>query len=132
MTIDPEEWIHVYYWSAFKGIMIASFVSRVKFPDMTCEELSDDCKDFNLNYEAEAKATKAILHSLSDITQMEKLKNNIVIFLDAKSVLQALLLVTASTSAFSGSHRDQTLQTHFTPTQNNLKTHTIEHNTELQ
>ena len=93
-TIDsyPDEWIHVYTdGSAFKGIMNAGYGSRVQFPDLTCEELYDACGAFSSNYEAEAKAIEATLHRLSDIlTRREKEKNDIVIFSDAKSVLEAL------------------------------------------
>ena len=93
-TIDsyPEEWIHIYTdGSAFKGIMNAGYGSRIKFPDRTCEELFDACGAYNSNYEAEARAIEATLHRLSDIfTQKEKEIDDIVIFSDAKSVLEAL------------------------------------------
>ena len=93
-TIDsyPEEWIHIYTGgSAFKGIMNAGYGSRINFPDLTCEELFDSCGAYNSNYEAEARAIEATLHRLSDIfTQKEKETDDIVIFSDAKSVLEAL------------------------------------------
>ena len=44
-----------------------------------------------LKLETESKAIEATLHCFSDIfTEMEKEKNNIVIFQDAKSVFEAL------------------------------------------
>ena len=64
--------------------MNAGYGSRVQFPDHTCEELYGACGAFSSNYEPEAKAIEATLHSLSDIlTQMEKEKKD-------KSVLKAL------------------------------------------
>ena len=93
-TIDsyPEEWIHIYTdGSAFKGIMNAGYGSRINFPGLTCEELFDACGAYKSNYEAEARAIEATLHRLSDIfTQKEKEIDDIVIFSDTKSVLEAL------------------------------------------
>ena len=93
-TIDsyPDEWIHIYTdGSAFKGTMNAGYGARVQFPDQTREELFESCGAHSSNYEAEAKAIDASLHHISNIFQQKvKQSNNIVIFSDAKSVLEAL------------------------------------------
>ena len=93
-TIDsyPDEWIHIYTdGSAFKGTINAGYGARVQFPDQTCEELSDSCGAHSSNYEAEAKAIEASLQHISNLfSQTVKQRNNIVIFSDAKSVLEAL------------------------------------------
>ena len=93
-TIDsyPETWIHIYTdGSAFKGTMNAGYGARVQFPDQTREELFESCGAHSSNYEAEARAIEASLHHISNIfTEKVKPRNNIVIFSDAKSVLEAL------------------------------------------
>ena len=93
-TIDdyPDEWIRIYTdGSATRGTSNAGYGSRVEFPDGSCAELFDSCGKHCSNYDAESEA---ILKSLDFVSsQFEgKLKeeNNVVIFTDAKSVLQSL------------------------------------------
>ena len=88
----PENWIQVYTdGSAFKGTVNAGYGSRIQFPDKTCEELFDSCGAQRSNFEAEAEAIDASLQYISTtFNQKTKPQNNIVIFSDAKSVLQAL------------------------------------------
>ena len=70
--------------------MTAGYGSHLNFPDLTCEELFDACGAYKSNNETEARAIEATLHSLSDIfTQKEKETDDIAIFSDAKSVLEA-------------------------------------------
>ena len=93
-TIDtyPDEWIHIYTdGSAFKGTMNAGYGARVQYPDQTREELFESCGAHASNYEAEATAIEASLQHISNIfKQKVKQRNNIIIFSDAKSVLEAL------------------------------------------
>ena len=93
-TIDkyPEDCIHVYTdGSAFKGTKNAGYGSRMQHPDKTCEEIFDSCGADRSNYEAEAKAIDASLCNISKhFTEGTKAKKDIVVFSDAKSVLQAL------------------------------------------
>ena len=57
----------------------------------TCEEMFDSCGADRSNYEAEAKAIDASLCNISKhFTEGTKAKKDIVVFSDAKSVLQAL------------------------------------------
>ena len=93
-TIDkyPEDCIHVYTdGSAFKGTKNAGYGSRIQHPDKTCEEIFDACGSDRSNYEAEAEAIQASLQNISKhFKDKTKAKKDIVVFSDAKSVLQAL------------------------------------------
>ena len=93
-TIDkyPEDCIHIYTdGSAFKGTKNAGFGSRIQHPDKTCEEIFNSCGTNSSNYEAEAKAIDASLQNIAKhFKDKTKAKKDIVVFSDAKSVLQAL------------------------------------------
>ena len=93
-TIDkyPEDCIHIYTdGSAFKGTKNAGFGSRIQHPDKTCEEIFNSCGTNSSNYEAEAKAIDASLQNVAKhFKDKTKAKKDIVVFSDAKSVLQAL------------------------------------------
>ena len=88
----PENWIHIYTdGSAFKGTVNAGYGSRIQYPDQTSEELFDSCGAQRSNYEAEAEAIDASLLNISKhFRDRTKTPNNIIIFSDAKSVLQSL------------------------------------------
>ena len=88
----PEDEIHVYTdGSAFKGTVNAGYGARIQYPDRTCEELFDACGAQCSNFEAEAEAIKASLDHISQaFRQKTKPQTNVIIFSDAKSVLQAL------------------------------------------
>ena len=87
-----DEWIHIYTdGSAFKGTMNAGYGSRIQYPDHSTDELFNPCGIHCSNFEAEAIAIEASLHHLSNIFTLDvERQNNVVIFSDAKSVLQAL------------------------------------------
>ena len=77
--------------SAFKGTINAGYGSRIQHPDRTCDELFDSCGTHCSNFDAEALAIEASLHHLlNTFTLNEEKRKNVVIFSDAKSVLQAL------------------------------------------
>ena len=79
----PDEWIKVYTdGSAFKGTMNAGYGVRIEHTDKTTEELYNPCGVLCSNYEAEALAIEAAIHQLQ--------QQNVVIFSDSMSVLQAL------------------------------------------
>ncbi|GFR70028.1 p53-induced protein with a death [Elysia marginata] len=93
-TLDtyPEHWIHVYTdGSTFKGTINGGYGVRIQYPDKTKEELSESCGSYCSNYEAEAIAIEAAVFQLTSVFSLypEK-KQNIVIFSDSKSVLEAL------------------------------------------
>ena len=93
-TIDkyPDSFIHVYTdGSAFKGTMNAGYGSNIQYPDQTRDELFDSCGLNCSNFEAEALAIEVSLHHLTNVFELtpEK-KSDIVVFSDAKSVLQSL------------------------------------------
>ena len=88
----PDEWIQIYTdGSATKGTSNAGYGSRVEFPDGSCNEIFNSCGTHCSNFDAESEA---ILKSLDLILSLFddnlKDKRNIVIFTDAKSVLQSL------------------------------------------
>ena len=92
-TIDkyPDSFIHVYTdGSAFKGTMNAGYGSNIQYPDQTRDELFDSCGLNCSNFEAEALAIEVSLHHLTNVFELtlEK-KSDIVVFSDAKSVLQS-------------------------------------------
>ena len=93
-TIDtyPEEWIHIYTdGSATNGTTNAGFGSHIQLPDGTTRELYNSCGKYSSNYEAETTAIIASLQFVArSFEQQPTQKANIVIFSDAKSVLQAL------------------------------------------
>ena len=88
----PDEWIHIYTdGSATKGTTNAGYGSRIGFPDGSYTELFDSCGSFCSNYDAEAEAILKSLDFISSQFEFDlKEKNNIVIFTDAKYVLQSL------------------------------------------
>ena len=93
-TIDayPEEWIHIYTdGSATNGTTNAGYGSRVQLPDGTTRELYNSCGKYSSNFEAEATAIIASLQFITDYFEEQPTqKKYLVIFSDAKSVLQAL------------------------------------------
>ena len=71
--------------------MNAGYGSRIQYPDHSTDELFNPCGIHCSNFEAEAIAIEASLHHLSNIFTLDvERQNNVVIFSDAKSVLQAL------------------------------------------
>ncbi|GFR60800.1 adenylosuccinate synthetase isozyme 1 [Elysia marginata] len=92
-TLDtyPEHWIHVYTdGSAFKGTINGGYGVRIRYPDKTKEELSESCGSYCSNYEAEAFAIEAAVFQLTSVFSLYPEKTqNIVIFSDSKSVLEA-------------------------------------------
>ncbi|GFR90651.1 ribonuclease H [Elysia marginata] len=103
-TLDtyPEHWIHVYTdGSAFKGTINGGYGVRIQYPDKTKEELSESyktkeklsefCGSICSNHEAEAFAIEAVVFQLISVFSLYPEKTqNIVIFSDSKSVLEAL------------------------------------------
>ena len=88
----PDNWIQVYTdGSAFKGTMNAGYGVRIEYADKTSEEIFNPCGVFCSNYEAEALAIEAAVHQLQQqFTLSRERKQNVVIFSDSMSVLQAL------------------------------------------
>ena len=88
----PTEWIHIYSdGSATEGTTNAGYGSFMQFPDGTFQELFDSCGKFSTNYEAEAIAIIQSIHLVSSIFEHSpEKKTNLVVFSDARSVLQAL------------------------------------------
>ena len=93
-TIDnyPTEWIHVYSdGSATNGTTNAGYGSIIQLPDGTSRELFDSCGKYSSNYEAEAIAITKSIHFVTSIyEQSPETRTDLVVFSDAKSVLQAL------------------------------------------
>ncbi|GFR87317.1 ribonuclease H [Elysia marginata] len=93
-TLDtyPEHWIHVYTdGSALKGKINGGYGVRIQYPDKTKEELSEFCGSNCSSYEAETFAKEAAVFRLTSVFSLYPEKTqNIVIFLDSKSVLGAL------------------------------------------
>ena len=104
----PDEWIKVYTdGSAFKGTMNAGYGVRIEHTDKTTEELYNPCGVLCSNYEAEALAIEAAIHQLQQqFTLSIERKQNVVIFSDSMSVLQAL----------ENEKQDSTLLTNITKT----------------
>ena len=88
----PDDCIHVYTdGSAFNGTENAGYGARIEYPDKTLEELSHPCGTHCSNYEAEALAIKAAIESIEEKVKKTSFSNTkVIIFSDAKSVLQAL------------------------------------------
>ena len=88
----PDDCIHVYTdGSALKGTENAGYGARIEYPDKTLEELSHPCGTHCSNYEAEALAIKAAIDSIEEKVKKTSFSNTkVIIFSDAKSVLQAL------------------------------------------
>ncbi|GFS02839.1 ribonuclease H1 [Elysia marginata] len=79
------------YGSAFKGTINGGYGVRIQYPDKTKEELSVSCGSNCSNYEAEAFAIEAHVFQLTSVFSLYPEKTqNIVIFSDSKSVLEAL------------------------------------------
>ena len=93
-TIDayPDDWIHVYTdGSAFKATIKAGYGVYIEYPDRTSDELFDACGEICSNYQAEITALEVALYHLRSIFDMFPSKaQNIVIFTDSMSALQAL------------------------------------------
>ena len=88
----PDEWTHIYTdGSASKGTKNAGFGVRIEYPDKTCKEISKPCGALCSNFDAEASAIQSALQETkSTYLSTNKICSNIVIFTDARSVLQAL------------------------------------------
>ena len=85
----PESWIHIYTdGSAMKGTVNAGLGARIEYPNQSYEEISNPCGSLCSNFEAEALAMKA---AISKIANSPEKYENIVLFTDSKSVLDALL-----------------------------------------
>ena len=104
----PDEWIKVYTdGSAFKGTMNAGYGVRIEHTNKTTEELYNPCGVLSSNYEAEALAIEAAIHQLQHQFSLSiERKQNVVIFSDSMSVLQAL----------ENEKQDSTLLTNITKT----------------
>ncbi|MCP4271485.1 MAG: reverse transcriptase-like protein, partial [Gammaproteobacteria bacterium] len=93
-TIDsyPSSAIHAYTdGSAFKGTTFAGYGVNLQFPDGHSIDFSDACGRTCSNYEAEIKALRTaveLAHQSFELT--EHTPQDIVIFTDSKSALQAL------------------------------------------
>jgi len=88
----PDDCIHVYTdGSASQGTVNAGYGARIEFPDKSLEELSRPCGENCSNFEAEALAIKAAIEVIEENLKKNKYQNNkVIIFTDAKSVLQAI------------------------------------------
>ncbi|GFS16737.1 hypothetical protein ElyMa_006804400 [Elysia marginata] len=88
----PEQWIHVYTdGSAFKGAINEGYGVRIQYPDKTKEELIESCGSNCSSYEAEAFVIEAAVFQLTSVFSLYPEKTeNIVIFSDSNSVLEAL------------------------------------------
>ena len=88
----PPEWIHIYTdGSAFKATVNAGYGAWICFPDGTSKELSDACGSTCSNYEAEIKGILSALEYIQTTFQEKPASvNDIVIFSDSKSALQAI------------------------------------------
>ena len=93
-TIDtyPKEWIHIYTdGSASQGTTNAGYGSLVQFPDGSRSDLHNSCGKFCSNYEAEATAISKSINFVAALFENSSIpKTDLVIFSDAKSVLQAI------------------------------------------
>ena len=77
--------------SAFKGAINAGYGVRIEYTDKTTEEFSNPCGALCSNYEAEALAIEAAIHHLQQqFTLSKESIQNVVVFTDSMSVLQAL------------------------------------------
>ena len=84
----PDNWIHIYTdGSAMKGTVNAGFGAKIEYPDKSIDEISSPCGAFCSNFEAEALAMKT---AISKIPNNPNKLQNIVLFTDSKSVLEAL------------------------------------------
>ena len=88
----PDNCTHVYTdGSAFKGTVNAGYGARLEFSDKSLEEIANPCGANCSNFEAEALAIIAALNKTEEIYEEKpSLLSKVVIFTDAKSVLQAL------------------------------------------
>ena len=93
-TIDtyPKEWIHIYTdGSASQGTTNAGYGSLVQFPDGSSSDLYNSCGKFSSNYEAEAIAISRSVNFVAALFENNSTpQTDLVIFSDAKSVLQAI------------------------------------------
>ena len=88
----PDDYIHIYTdGSATNGTSNAGCGSLVQFPDGTNTKNFSPCGKFCSNFEAEAVAMTEALNCIDELfTNNRKDRKNVVVFTDAKSVLQAL------------------------------------------
>ena len=93
-TIDsyPSSAIHAYTdGSAFKGTTFAGFGVNLRFPDGTSLEFSNACGRTCSNYEAEIIALRTaveLAHQSFELREHDP--NDVIIFTDSKSALQAM------------------------------------------
>ena len=88
----PDNWTQVYTdGSAFKGTINAGYGVRIEYTDKTTEEFFNPCGALCSNYKAEALAIEAPIHHLQQqFTLSKESIQNVVVFTDSMSVLQAL------------------------------------------
>ena len=70
-----------------KGSVNAGYGARIEYPDQSQDEISNPCGALCSNFEAEALAMKAAISKISDNPHKSQ---NVILFTDSKSVLQAL------------------------------------------
>ena len=76
--------------SAFRATKFAGYRVLVKYPDGSSETLSDACGNNSSNYEAEIIAITSAIELLHQQYELhEKVPNDIVIFSDSSSALDA-------------------------------------------
>ena len=88
----PIEWIHAYTdGSAFKATVNAGYGVWIGFPDGNTKEMFAACGSTCSNYDAELKGILSAVESLHATFKKQPHKiNNIVLFTDSKSALEAL------------------------------------------
>ena len=88
----PEEWIHAYTdGSAFKATQNAGYGVLIHYPNGISESISGACGKICSNFEAEMFAVGHTVSHLNEFFRTNnKTPNNIVVFTDSQSILQAL------------------------------------------
>ena len=76
--------------SAFKATIFAGFGVFLKFPDNSSYCLSEPCGNICSNYTAEIRAMITAVEKVQETFEKEKTPEDLVIFTDSKSALQAL------------------------------------------
>ena len=76
--------------SAFKATVFAGFGVFLKFPDNSSYCLSEPCGNICSNYTAEIRAMITAVEKVQETFEKEKTPEDLVIFTDSKSALQAL------------------------------------------
>ena len=94
-TIDtyPNTMTHVYTdGSALNAVEQAGYGLTIQYPDATRKDISEACGQHCNNYDAELKAIRSALQTISDDCDNPNppCVNNIVIFTDSQSSIQAI------------------------------------------